>query len=226
MWNCGGDDDLIIDNDKTHLEYVRRKECVNGGLCVDIKPSYFTNKMFDKVFDDVSGTNYHRVDGFNLRKYWIWRWLGLEYFTFNSNIVGVWKSWLLKLWDNPLFYPFVSVDESHRMIMDNIYEKKETNNLHDDYVIFPIILRLSSTKPGTITLSYTIYSETTKVPILRHIRLSIDHEGVIHINNYECTINNFERILNNYLEERFERHIPSTNNSMLEECCICYKMSE
>jgi hypothetical protein len=98
----------------------------------------------------------------------------------------------------------------------------------------PVIIRLSSTKPGMLTLSY-LYKENAQKMQIKHLRLPIDNKGRILLYDnkiiIQCRTSEFENTLKTFLKNKLGIYKPDSKKknkikekSELSDYCIEYEM--
>jgi hypothetical protein len=190
-----------------------------------VHPKRWNLYTFYALFNDIYQMEcYHSIINNLERQTWLWRWLGLEHINYDSKICKEWISWIEYLWRKPFFHPFLSVGESQMKLL------RETTNKD-----VPVIIRLSSTKPGMLTLSY-LYKENAQKMQIKHLRLPIDNKGRILLYDnkiiIQCRTSEFENTLKTFLKNKlsiYKPHIQEKNNnvkqeSKLSDYCIEYEM--
>lgn len=140
------------------------------------------NAILIQKLISVLGVNHHRLD--SRRLVWLMRWLGLgEVFqpgcTVFPDCVENRLRFLERNWADRHFWPFVGISEAHNEIT-------QLARTHPN----PLLLRLSSTASGFLTL--TKLDGPSEDPVASHFRLFVTESGTILYESYEyLTISEF-----------------------------------
>lgn len=128
--------DLIKSLEEKYPEYGSLKS-------VKKMPSNYDESFFSKLLEDYEINHLNQHDLSKVRKYWLWKWLGLEHVSPNPHLFRN----LSDVWMMKDFHPFIGRDEAKELL-----KSKKENYLQSMRNTF-VLIRLSTTVPGTISVT-------------------------------------------------------------------------
>lgn len=141
---------LCTETSRKNFRELRAHYCTMGQLAQHTLPKEYNETLFLNLLECYGLTPnrsnpeyYHSLN--SERLYWLWKWLGLEYLDVEEDmeVYSFLLDHLKELWTSSNFHPFVTIDQA-KTILQKSFVSEDKNIL---------VLRLSSTKPGGISVT-------------------------------------------------------------------------